>query len=725
MNKRYLIILALFSIIFGVYFLFKVYENVEKQSYQQLYNEKVVFAKQASRGIESFFEYYEHSLKFLASIDEISELNQIGKKRMADFYLSHDMQITAITRVSKDGKLVYTFPENSGVIGVDLSGQEHNRYLIEQKKPTVSDVITLVQGYKAVVSVYPVFNDGEFDGGISVVIPFSYLARNFLDKLIIGEQGEALVISKNGIAIFAPESGHIGEKFVKNHRPGDGIYTLYQKMMTGSSGVAVFEDKSDAGMGEVTKKHAVFYPMRFGNTYWSISVITTENHVVALMKDFSNNFTYVGVLSFSFFALFMVAFYILEKKYNVKISEAEENYRILTERTGQIFFHYDRITKKLLIEGNSESMIGYTPDEIKKNKFDFWRYNRDKIRQLSRKFKNTPGNFTVDFRFKHKKGYYIYMENSSISIVETGNKKSRFIGAIKDITDRKRLEAELKRHSDELEKIVKLRTAALINLTDRLKEDIKRRQGVEEELISAKELAERSDRLKSEFLAQISHEIRTPINTIMNFVSLIKMEAESFLSDEVREGFVSIDNATVRLLRTIDLVLDMSDVEAGSYEANFVELSLQNDVIRSLFSEFEKRAAEKGLALKVTGDILLEDVKMFLDRYTVTQIFANLIDNAIKYTKSGSVTITVSKTAEDVSVAVSDTGIGIKEEFIPSLFDKFTQEEQGYTRKFEGNGLGLALVKKYCEINNAEIKVTSKKGEGSTFTVVFHPVFLR
>jgi signal transduction histidine kinase len=113
------------------------------------------------------------------------------------------------------------------------------------------------------------------------------------------------------------------------------------------------------------------------------------------------------------------------------------------------------------------------------------------------------------------------------------------------------------------------------------------------------------------------------------------------------------------------------------------------------------------------------------DEYSITQIFANLIDNAIKYTKKGKVEILLEKNKTgNITVEVKDTGIGINKEFLPRIFEPFTQEEQGYTRSFEGNGLGLALVKRYCELNNIIIEVDSVKNEGSTFRIIFislHP----
>ena len=114
-----------------------------------------------------------------------------------------------------------------------------------------------------------------------------------------------------------------------------------------------------------------------------------------------------------------------------------------------------------------------------------------------------------------------------------------------------------------------------------------------------------------------------------------------------------------------------------------------------------------------------ENDLILADDYTVTQIFSNLIDNAIKYTPSGLVEISVYNIGNELIAEVKDTGIGISEEYGKNLFMPFTQEEQGYTRKYEGNGLGLALVKKYCDLNNCNISVESKKNAGSIFTVCF------
>lgn len=250
-------------------------------------------------------------------------------------------------------------------------------------------------------------------------------------------------------------------------------------------------------------------------------------------------------------------------------------------------------------------------------------------------------------------------------------------------------------------------------------EDITDKKIAEKEAFLAKELAEKSERLKTEFLAQMSHEIRTPVNAMLSFANLIREEIEEFISDELAESFSILKNSGNRIIRTIDLILNMSEIQTGSYELNLKTIEILSDVIEVLRVEYHGMANEKGIELFINRHT--DDLSVHGDEYTIIQIFNNLIDNAVKYTDSGSISIDIRRTEQNqLSVSVTDTGIGISEEYQKTIFEPFTQEQQGYTRHYEGNGLGLALVKKYCELNNAEISVESKKGEGSKFTVIFN-----
>ena len=240
----------------------------------------------------------------------------------------------------------------------------------------------------------------------------------------------------------------------------------------------------------------------------------------------------------------------------------------------------------------------------------------------------------------------------------------------------------------------------------------------ENELVDAKNEAERSNSLKTDFLAQMSHEIRTPVNTILSFSSLLKESLEDKLDEDLKESFTIIDKGGRRLIRTIDLILNVSQLQSG----NLVLSPTNHDLIgilKDLVSEFKPSATNKGLNL--IFETREENLIILADLYTITQIFANLIHNAIKYTTNGTIKIRATKNKSGkISVRVKDTGVGMSDIFLNKIFDPFSQEETGYTRKFEGTGLGLTLVRKYCELNNAKINVKSVKNGGSTFIISFN-----
>jgi len=287
--------------------------------------------------------------------------------------------------------------------------------------------------------------------------------------------------------------------------------------------------------------------------------------------------------------------------------------------------------------------------------------------------------FGFESKWKKKDGTVIYIRESARAIKDNDGRDLYYEGTIEDITDKK--------------------------LT-------------EEALIEAKEHAEQSDRLKSEFLAQMSHEIRTPLNVILSFTGMMKDELQDKVDEELAKGFDVINEEGKRIMRTVELILNMSELQTGSYSYRAKHFDLLNDIIQKQFKNFQSIAETKKIIFNLNNPGVNTIIEA--DEYSTNQIFHHLIDNALKYTHKGKVEITIDRNPRNnLYVDVADTGIGIAEEYLPMLFTPFSREEQGYTRNFEGNGLGLALAKKYCELNGADIKVSSIKGKGTTFRVTF------
>lgn|GEM_PF-1834963 len=247
--------------------------------------------------------------------------------------------------------------------------------------------------------------------------------------------------------------------------------------------------------------------------------------------------------------------------------------------------------------------------------------------------------------------------------------------------------------------------------------DISARKRAELELARARDAALESSRLKSAFLANMSHEFRTPLNIILGYNDLIGEHlAETRDSSQV-ECVEAVARACRRLLQTLNAVLDYSKLESRSFKVNPLALK-PVPLIRRLIAEMMPQVSKKGLTLALEFDD--EAATIAFDEYCLTQALRNLLDNAIKFTEHGSATIRLHRNESGgICLNVTDTGIGIDAAFQAHLLEPFSQEDCGMARRFEGAGLGLALTRRYLELNGASLSVRSEKGAGSTFTIHF------
>jgi hypothetical protein len=231
-------------------------------------------------------------------------------------------------------------------------------------------------------------------------------------------------------------------------------------------------------------------------------------------------------------------------------------------------------------------------------------------------------------------------------------------------------------------------------------------------LEEAKEKAEEASRLKSAFLANMSHELRTPLNGILGFAELIKSEASEPEAQEYAEVIV---NSGSHLLNLVNEILDLSKIEAGELHFNYMDIKLAT-VVKEVAMTHQSTAAAKQIALSMAfADSLPDTIQS--DPTRLVQILNNLLSNAVKFTDQGTISIQVSQVGHEIAFAVKDTGPGIPPEAQTEVFEKFKQLENFLTRRHEGTGLGLALVKQLVEHMGGRITLESAIGTGSTFTV--------
>lgn len=236
----------------------------------------------------------------------------------------------------------------------------------------------------------------------------------------------------------------------------------------------------------------------------------------------------------------------------------------------------------------------------------------------------------------------------------------------------------------------------------------------QKDLIIAKEKAEESDQLKTEFFNNMSHEIRTPLNGIMGFTSILD---DPGLSAEDRKSYVDIVlGCGEQLLRIVDDILEVSMLETKQSTMDHDDVCL-NNLLLDLYSEYYKKATNKNLTLEIDLGLNDDSSCIVTDEIKLTKIIRNLLDNALKFTDEGVIKFGYTVVKQEIIIHVIDTGIGINPKNHGSIFDRFSQEEKSLSQKVGGLGLGLSIVKENVSLLNGEITLHSEKGKGASFNI--------
>jgi len=287
----------------------------------------------------------------------------------------------------------------------------------------------------------------------------------------------------------------------------------------------------------------------------------------------------------------------------------------------------------------------------------------------------------AEYRFVHPDGSIVWVIGQAVPQSDENGQIMGYIGTITDITEHKIMEAEL---------------------------------------IASKEKAEESDRLKTAFLHNISHEIRTPLNSIIGFSRLI---TEPDSTPEECDKYADIINkSSENLLLIITDIIQIATIEAGQVKFHENEINV-NSVCTQLHNQFSSTAKKQNIALIYSPAFTDDDAHIITDAAKLAQVLSNLIGNALKFTKQGTITFGYQVKGNNLEFFVKDTGIGIAPEMHEEIFKGFRQVESSATRKFGGSGLGLAISKANIELLNGQIWVESEIGKGAKFcfTIPYKP----
>lgn len=255
----------------------------------------------------------------------------------------------------------------------------------------------------------------------------------------------------------------------------------------------------------------------------------------------------------------------------------------------------------------------------------------------------------------------------------------------------------------------------LVALVDFLQKQIEHRKHIEQELRTAKEIAENATLAKSDFLSMMSHEIRTPLNGIVGMTYLMSQEE---VPPALAENLKTLQFSIEHLHALINDILDFSKIEAGKVELEETSFDFKH-LVSNIKRAHQFKAEENGTRIKLMVDDDIPDILMG-DSLRIGQVLSNLVSNAIKFTKQGTITIELSLLKKDdevasIYVSVQDTGIGIAPEKQQAIFEMFTQANSATTRQFGGTGLGLVITRRLLELHGSKIEVESEEGKGAKF----------
>lgn len=356
--------------------------------------------------------------------------------------------------------------------------------------------------------------------------------------------------------------------------------------------------------------------------------------------------------------------------------ESEKRYRDMFLNSPLPMWIYDVNTLRFEeVNKVAISRYGYTEQEFKSMTLNAIRPEED-IPLLHENIKNVTDEFQDNqvWRHKTKDGRLMDVEIISHAIPSPPGKKLRLV-LVNDVTEK-------------------------IKAANTLRE--------------AKALAEASDRLKTNFLNNISHEVRTPLNGIMGAAMLM---GDSGMSEEEMNELVEIiQESSDRLIQTITDYMDISLLTSQNMEAHRKQVDLSN-ILKMAAAKYEQKFRSKNLKFSIEAQNLDPDIKLLSDEELISKALFHLLSNAYKFTNQGSVVLGCKVHESTLELFVADTGIGIAQENQERIFEHFTQEDQSSVRRFEGSGLGLSIVNGITKVLGGEVRLASEKGKGSRFSV--------
>jgi len=366
------------------------------------------------------------------------------------------------------------------------------------------------------------------------------------------------------------------------------------------------------------------------------------------------------------------------------------------------YWDWDYKTGKHAVNERWLTMLGLSRADIK-NHISDWEAlihpdDKQAVLEVVERHIQTGENYLAEFRMQHKQGYWVWIEGSGAVVEYEGSTRNplRLCGTHQDISERKKSELELENYKDNLESLVIERT---------------------KELELSRDEAESASKAKSEFLSSMSHELRTPMNAVLGFSQLLASDTEAPLSEDQQESLGLIIDSGEHLLDLINDVLDLAKIESGKEDIDFQVVDVA-EIITQVENLIQDQAEQQAICL-VKAD-KSQRLKIVVDARKLKQILLNFASNAIKYNEEqGELKFSYYPVNDNkLRVCVSDTGAGIADELLPSVFESFNRLDK-VNSNIQGTGIGLTICKQLVELMSGDIGVSKNPEKGLTFWIEF------
>lgn len=635
--------------------------DIHQKTIDQVQKEQMVHANQAVSTITAFFDNYNASMRYLATLDHIAVNDDAAEGIMRAFYLTHHPDISSITRVNDRGTITFSYP-NESITGTNISYQTHVQEVLTTHQPVISDVFTAVQGYQAVAYHIPIFSGETFKGTIGLLFPFDNLAQESLEQIRVMESGYAFAISKNGIILYSPYQDQMGRSVQDVYASSPSAVATILSALPSDSGTGSYWFDPDTGSGKgIQNYHVSWQTAHIGTQYWTIFITTPEQEIFSSLQVFSRDVAIITVIFI--IALLIFAYYYAraqgiareeEKRKQVEsaLRRSEEDYRTIIETMQDVFYRSDRDGNLLMMSPSGLTLFGYASfDEVKgKNIAQTFYLSPEDRHPLLETLQKSGVITNYPITLKTKTGSIVHGQTSSHYYYNSENEVLGIEGIFRDTTNERMIHAALK------QALKKLNLLTAVTLGD----------------------------------------IQNNMFVLSGYLEILK----STVTQPEQQEIINKEESLAR-----------SITNALTFAKDFQGLGMKPPVWQNVEQAFLFGISHTDLS-SYTRTVTIHGIEVFADPL-FEKVFYIIADNLhLHASGADAVSITWQETKEGLCISFEDNGPGIPPDEKERIF------ERGYG-PHKGNGLFLA--REILSITDISIRETGVFGTGARFDLTVPP----